>query len=141
MFERLRFARYALRFERAFKSDDWEPVKACFDRDARYVVVGALPPYDGEVRGADAIVQRFQRMLNDFDRTFDRRSVRLVGFPRVVAGELHMGWKAKYTLGSRSATLNGRSRCRFAGRDIVELHDAVSVEEWRSWTALAVRSN
>jgi hypothetical protein len=41
MLERFRFARYALKFERAFKTDGWDDVKACFGSDADETSAGS----------------------------------------------------------------------------------------------------
>jgi hypothetical protein len=140
MFERVRFARYALRFERAFKSDDWGPVRDCFHPDARYAIEGSGTSYDGESRGRDAILELFQRMLNELDRKFDRRSPRLTGLPRVRDGELDLRWSVRYTLRGESAIVTGRSRCRFDGGKIIELRDTLLPDECARWTALAARA-
>ena len=137
MFERLRFVRYALKFERAFKTDDWEAVKACFHPDGRYVLIGGKPPFDGEFRGPDEIVRIFQRMLNELDRKFDHRKPGLAGWPRVRGGELTLPWKVRYTLRDQTAMLTGLSRCRFSGGKIIELSDTMIPEECERWEALA----
>ena len=140
MFERVRFARYALRFERAFKSDDWEPVRECFHPDARYVIAGTATAYDGEARGAGAIVRLFQRMLNEYDRRFDRRSPRITSWPRVRGGELDFRWSVRYTLRGERTLLTGRSQCRFDGGKIIELRDTMLPDEVARWGALAARA-
>ena len=140
VFERIRFARYALRFERAFKSDDWGPVKACFHPEARYVVAGTGLSYDGEARGRDAIVQVFQRMLNEYDRKFDRRIPRITSWPRVRGGELDFRWAVRYTLRDESAVVTGHCQCRFDGGSIIELRDTMRPDECARWAALAARA-
>ena len=139
MFERVLFARYALRFERAFKTDDWEPVKACFAPDASYTIIGGEPPFDGETRGSDEIVRLFKRMLDEIDRKFDRRIPGLAGFPRVRGGELQMPWKVRYVRGDQSFPLRGLTRCRFVDRKISALSDAMDADEVRRWSAEAQR--
>jgi hypothetical protein len=141
MLELVRFARYALRFERAFKDDDWGPVKACFHPDARYIIAGSGTEYDGEARGPDAIAALFQRMLDALDRRFDRRSPRLTAFPRVRGGELDLRWSARYTLRGESTIVTGRSQCRFAGGKISELRDTMVADECARWIALAARAS
>ena len=140
MFERVRFARYALRFERAFQSDDWSAVRECFHPDACYTVAGSGTSYDGETRSRDAIVQLFQRMLNDYDRKFDKRSPRLTGFPRVRDGELDLRWSVRYTLRGESVLLTGRSQCQFTGGQIIALRDTMLADECARWAALAARA-
>src|SRR5215510_598326 len=119
MWERARFARYALRFERAFKSDQWDAVKACFHPDAKYVVEGSATAWDGETQGPDAIAAFFKRMLDELDRKFDRRIPRIKSWPRVKDGELRMRWAARYIKGDAQAVLNGESRCRFKDGKII----------------------
>jgi hypothetical protein len=135
MFERLRFARYALRFERAFKTDNWEPVKACFAPHAVYAIHGGSQ-YDGEYHGPQAIVDLFKRMLDELDRRFDKRIPGLRGLPRVSSGELVLPWKARYVKGARSEVLTGTSHCRFASGKIVELRDTGDPTEWARVEAL-----
>jgi ketosteroid isomerase-like protein len=132
----MRFMRYALKFERAFKTDDWSKVKACFHPDARYIVAGSATEWDGETRRPDAIVAFFKRMLDALDRKFDKRIPGLRGFPRVVDGELRVLWKARYVKGGDATTLNGESRCRFSGGKIIELSDTMDPDECRKWAAL-----
>ena len=135
MLERLRFVRYALRFERAFRTDAWERVKECFHPDAEYVVAGA-PPFDGTTRGPDAIVRLFQRMLNDFDRRFDARSPQLASCPRVTDGVLSLRWRVRYSASFGSVVLAGVSSCRFADGRIIELRDTMAPEDWTRALAL-----
>ena len=141
MLERIRFARYALRFERAFKSDDWGPVEACFHPDARYVLEGTgLSSYDGEQRGRDEIVRHFQRMLNEYDRKFDRRIPRITSWPRVRGGVLELRWSVRNTLRGESAAVTGVSQCRFDGGAIIELRDTMRPDECARWAELASRA-
>ena len=139
MFERIRFLRYAYRFERAFKSDDWRAVRACFADDAVYVMHGITPgePYPAETRGADAIVALFKRMLDEVDRRFDRRISRPTSWLHVRDGELMMRWRVLYIRGKESVSLEGELRCRFAGSLIVHLQDTMDSDEAARWYALA----
>jgi hypothetical protein len=140
MFERIRFARYALRFERAFRNDDWEPVKECFHPDARYIIAGTDSAYDGETRGAGAIMDLFRRMLNDWDRKLDKRSPRITSWPRVRGGELDFRWSVRYTSRGDSVVITGRSQCRFEGGKIIELRDTMLPEECARFIAMAARA-
>jgi ketosteroid isomerase-like protein len=135
VFERLRFARYALRFERAFKTDRWDAVRACFADDATYTIVGG-GPYDGVVRGADEIARFFQRFLNELDHRFDRRLPGLTSFPRVSGGELSVHWRARYVLATESVVLTGHTQCRFRDGLITELRDTMPIEETERTLAL-----
>lgn len=137
MLERFRFARYALKFERAFKTDQWDAVKACFHPDATYTVLGTETEWDTEVKGPDAIVAFFKRMLDEGDRQFDSRRPKPAGFPRVRDGELTLPWAATYRMGSESIVLHGESRCRFKGSKILALADTMRADETQRWIAMA----
>lgn len=136
MFERIRFARYALRFERAFRSDRWDDVKSCFTRDATYTVLGSNTRWDGVHRGPDAIVAFYKKMLDELDRKFDKRVPGLVRLPRVRDGVLVVDWKATYVLGAQRQVLHGTSRCRFEGGKIAELSDTMDADECKRWADL-----
>jgi hypothetical protein len=143
VFERTRFLRYALRFERAFKTDDWRAVRRSFADDAEYVVHGIPPgmPYAAETRGADAIVALFKRMLDEIDRRYDRRTARPASWLHVRDGELVVRWRARYVRGSDEAMLDGESRCRFAGPLIARIADTLNPDEAARWYELAQRTN
>jgi ketosteroid isomerase-like protein len=133
MLELVRFARYAVRFERAFKSDDWSRVRRSFADDAHYIIDGG-GPFSGEVVGGDAVVAKFRQMLNDFDRRFDKRVPSLRGLPRVKHKTVTFVWAAKYLAGSESVTLTGSSDCVFEDGKIIRLHDhMVEAECERAW--------
>jgi hypothetical protein len=138
MLERLKFARYALRFERAFKTDQWDAVRACFHDTATYSLEGA-GEYSGVHRGGDAIVALLKRMLDELDRKFDKRQPRLAGFPRIVDGELVMHWRVRYTVGPDAADLTGTSRCRFDGWRISTLVDVMPEHETAALAAIRDR--
>lgn len=135
MLERVRFTRYALRFEEAFKTDDWEPVKECFEPDAVYSISGT-PEYTGDHRGRDAIAAIFKRMMDEFDRRFDSRKPGPAGWPHVKSGVFILPWKVRYTLGDRSAVLRGTSHCTFSGGKIRELRDTANADDWAERRAL-----
>lgn len=133
MLELVRFARYALRFERAFKSDDWSRVRRSFSDDAHYIIDGG-GQFTGEVVGGDAIISKFRQMLNDFDRRFDRRIPALRGIPKVKRGTVTFSWVAKYVVGGESANLTGTSDCVFERGRITRLHDRMRDDECeRAW--------
>ena len=136
MWERVRFARYALKFERAFKTDDWAAVKACLHPDARYIVEGSETEWDGETRGPDAIVGFFKRMLDELDRKFDKRIPRPRGWPRKRAGVLEVPWSARYVAKTGEVVLDGTSHVRFEAGKIIELRDTMDAAQCRAWGAL-----
>ena len=146
MFERLKFTRYALRFERAVRTDDWSPVAACFHPDATYFIMADRLRSDGSdgsgvlVIGRDRIVAVFRDMVDRIDRQYDRRIPRLAGIPRVKGGELVVPWRARYVLGNESVVLTGRSQCRFDGLRIRALSDFMPQSEVDAWLALPYRA-
>jgi hypothetical protein len=135
VFERIRFARYALRFERAYKTDRWDDVAACFHSDAVYAIEGA-GPHDREAHGPGVIVALLKDMLDRVDRRYDKRVPKLAGFPRVRAGVLHVPYSATYKKGADSVVLHGESACRFAGDKIIELRDTMVPAEVERWFSL-----
>ncbi len=104
------------------------------------MISGSRSSYDGEVRGRDAIVDTFRRMLDQYDRRFDRRRPRITSWPRVRGGELDFRWSVRYTLRGEHAIVTGRSQCRFDGGLIIELRDTMLPEECARWAALAARA-
>jgi SnoaL-like domain len=139
MLDLIWFVRYAYRFERAFRTDRWDAVRSCFRDDASYEIAGSGTSYDGIVRGADAIVTLFRRMLDEVDRRYDRRQPRLVGIPRVLGGEVCIAWSVKYSLDTVTAIVTGTSRCAFEHGRIRHLHDAMHADECARWVALVAR--
>ena len=137
MWERLRFARYALRFERAFKTDRWEPVLECFHPEARYSCAGARAPYDRDFVGPNDIVGMFRELVDNIDRKYDRRIPKLLSFPRVEAGTLVLRVKATYTSRLGEAVLHDEIRCRFRDGKIIELRDFMDAGELAHWEDLA----
>jgi hypothetical protein len=139
VFERVRFLRYAWRFERAYKTDDWSKVRDCFAPDATYTVIGGAE-FSGTTRGHAAIVAFFKRMLDELDRKFDKRLPGLRGMLRVKGGVLHVPWKARYVLGEQSALLTGDSTVRFSDGKITELVDTIPDGETDAVQALLRRT-
>ncbi len=140
MLELVRFVRYAWRFERAFRSNDWRDVRRSFADDAVYVMHGA-PPFDGETRGGNAIVSLFERMLDDVDRRFDRRIPKLVGLPRSRRGAVTLRWSVRYVLGGDHADLAGTTVCTFARGKIVHLDDTMPPDAVRAVLALCAKAD
>jgi hypothetical protein len=136
MFEWVRFIRYALRFERAFKTDEWSEVKRCFADDAVYTIEGSASRFDGDYVGPDAIAGVFKQMLDEVDRKYDKRIPRLGGMPKKRAGELTIPWRATYVKGDERVILNGVSACRFAGKRIKTLRDTMIADECARWAAV-----
>ena len=133
----VRFARYALRFERAVKSDVWGDVRACFADDATYEVVGTATQYDGILRGGDAVVDGLRTFVSEVDRKYDKRQPRAVGLPRFEDGTLVLRWSVRYVMGADARIITGTTRCRFQAGRIAMLHDAMHADECERWLSLA----
>lgn len=136
MFELPKFIRYAMRFERAFKTDEWSEVKRCFADDAVYRIEGSASRFDGSYAGPEAIAAVFKQMLDEVDRKYDKRIPRLGGFPRKRGGELTIPWRALYVKGSERVILTGTSACRFTGSRIQALRDTMIADECAKWASV-----
>ena len=136
MFRRLRFVRYAMAFERAFKSDDWSEVQTHFHPEATYEVIGSGTEWDGVVKYPQAITRFMKRMLDSLDRRFQSRSPGLDGMPRMKDGVFELPWKARYVSQAGQMTLHGVSRCTFKEGRILALSDTMDADECRQWGAL-----
>jgi len=139
VFELVRFTLYALRFERAFRNNDWRGVRRCFADDAVYAIHDGASPYDGETYGGDAIIALFEQMLDELDRRFDRRIPKLTAWPRSRRGVVTIRWRVRYVLGEDHVDLNGVSVCRFQRGKIVYLEDTMPTDEIRAVLALVGR--
>ena len=129
----LRFGRYALRFERAYKTDVWTGVRACFADDASYQVIGTNTVYDGITHGGDAVVTTLQRFVTEVDRKYDKRQPRADGLPRFEQDTLVLGWSVRYAIGTDARIISGTTRCRFERGKIAMLHDAMNADECARW--------
>lgn len=76
-----RFIAYASAFERAFETDVWDEVAACFTPGAVYTVPFD-PPLGGVFEGREAIVGYLKRILDGLDRCFETRAPELLALER-----------------------------------------------------------
>jgi hypothetical protein len=120
----LRFAAYALAFERAYRTDDCRKVGKYFTGGARYLMNGG-PPFEGESRGRAEIVEGFRRSVDAFDRKFDRRIPRITTVPRTRDGWLTFGWQVTYVKGEDRFRLHGTTHCQHQRGRIAVLRDAM----------------
>ncbi|CAN5709191.1 hypothetical protein BH11MYX2_BH11MYX2_00250 [soil metagenome] len=132
-----RFVRYALRFERAFKTDGWDDVRACFADNASYEVVGTGTVYDGITHGNAAIATALRSFVTEVDRKYDKRQPRAVGLPRFDDKVLVLQWSVRYVMGTDSRIITGTTRCTFENGKIIKLHDAMHADECARWLSLA----
>ena len=89
------FVAYATAFEVAYATDDWSAVRGFFAEDAVYDVE-AGPPFGGQWRGRDAIVDHLIESVNAFDRTYDERVLEGIGDVEMRDGAVHIQWAVTY---------------------------------------------
>jgi hypothetical protein len=124
----IRFFIYALKFERAYKTNNWNVVRNCFDVNAFYAVE-APEPFGGKFVGIENILNGFEKSVNDFDKKFEKRSPRLTKFPRVDGDTVYFNWSVKYTvIGAPNVMMKGSSEAAFLKGKIVSLIDKIPVE-------------
>ncbi|MBW2316695.1 MAG: nuclear transport factor 2 family protein [Deltaproteobacteria bacterium] len=90
------FAAYAAAFEKAYEANDWAILEPFFHEDAVYVV-GLTEPLGGTFTGRDAILEYFDRVLNNFDRRFATRTINLIEGPRLEGGSVWIHGGVTYT--------------------------------------------
>lgn len=74
------FIQYALAFEQAFATDQWQLLTPFFADDAMHLVEDG-GPFAGEERGAAAIVEGLRSVVNAVDRRFDVRIPAIIEGP------------------------------------------------------------
>jgi len=89
------FGSYAAAFEGAYVSDDWTAVRDYFADDAVYDVEGG-PPFGGQWKGRDAIVEHLVESVNAFDRTYDERLLEVIEGPEMRDGAVYIRWAVTY---------------------------------------------
>lgn len=118
-----RFAAYAAAFEKAYETDDWSEVAACFADDAVYEVP-LDPPLGGRFQGRDAILAYFKRVLDGFDRRFETRQLELLEGPTQTGNQVWLRGRARYSAaGVPELVLELEEIATFAGERIVRLED------------------
>ena len=123
-----RFAAYAAAFERAYESDDWEPLEDFFTEDAVYEV--GLPLLGAErCEGREEILSWFQRVLDGFDRRFEGRTLEGREGPREEGDAIWIRGAAIYRApGLPDFTLELEETAHFREGRIYRLVDAYSEE-------------
>lgn len=93
----LRFFIYAIKFEIAYRNNNWDAVKKCFLENA-YYTVEADNPFGGAFRGNENIIDAFIKSITAFDKKFSSRMPMLTRFPRYKDDTVFIDWKVKYLL-------------------------------------------
>lgn len=118
-----RFGEYANAFEDAFKSDDWSVVKPYFTENAVYEIIGG-EPLAGRHEGREAILAYFKRVLDEFDRRFEKRELDLLEGPELRDGAVWMRWRGTYRIaGAPDLVIEGEETATFEGDRIRRLED------------------
>ncbi len=124
-----RFVAYAAAFEQAVESDDWSSLEPFFTEDVVYEV--GLPLL-GRARceGRDELFGWFKQVLDDFDRRFESRTLKLLDGPSETdAGEVSIHGSAIYRAeGAPEFVLTLVETVRFEGDRISYLEDRYSDE-------------
>lgn len=91
----VKFASYAMEFERSLRTDNWEKVARHFAPDAVYEVRNMGLP-DASISGRSAIIEGIRRSLNGFDRRL-KRKVYVTRAPHEVGNTLTCVWVGEYS--------------------------------------------
>lgn len=126
-----RFATYAVAFEKAVASNEWDGLDEFFTDDARYRVSGG-PPLGGDWSGRDEVVGALRRSVAALDRQFDERHIRAVEAPVATGGVVTLRWGVTYRLeGAPELSFEGTERASFRGDRIADLDDDIDSEDAR----------
>lgn len=137
----MRFARYAFRFEMAYRYNNWDDVKRCFHSDISYVIDGKFP-FEGTFKGAQNVIEALQKSVNEFDKNFDKRVPVLTKIPFEKNGVVFMEWKVKYYINHNVAfVLYGVSETHFINGKIILLKDSIPYENCERGKAYYDRFN
>lgn len=117
-----RFVRFAMDFEAALHSDDWQAVEQHFAPDACYEVRN-MGPAPERMEGRGEIIRGFRRSLDGFDRQLERK-VRVVEGPVEQGDCVRFVWVGDYRrAGAPPLVISARQCVRFKAGLIVELVD------------------
>ncbi len=133
------FKAYADAFEVAYLDSDWSPVSAYFHPDAVYETV-ALEPFAETIRGREAVMAYFVRILEEFDHRFDSREPVITEGPAQEAdGSVVTRYDLTYRLnGAPDLRMRGIETARYRDGLIIHLENALpeeTTEEMMRWMA------
>jgi hypothetical protein len=82
------FLNYALAFETAYFTREWQVIEPYFTEDAVSEIQGTLFPNFSE--GKEAVLEAFNNSCDQFDRRFDSREPRFVQPPALIEGGVYV---------------------------------------------------
>jgi hypothetical protein len=133
-----RFAQYAAAFEESYASDDWAALEPFFAENAVYDTGSALF-FGGRCDGRDEILGYFKRVLDGFDRRFERRDLSLLEGPFEEGPTVRIRGSATYrAAGVPELVLILEEHVTFEGDRIIHLEDRYDDEmqrEFEAWLA------
>ena len=119
------FAEYAAKFEEVYISDDWSQLEPFFHENAVYEMLGEAQLLEGR----DAVFAGLKRSLDNSDRRFEKRELRLLAGPEIRDGAVWFGWRATYRSGELPPmVLEGEETLRFTDGRISHMRDTCPEE-------------
>lgn len=138
-----KFMAYAGEFEQTYADDDWSRLTKHFADDAVYEV--QAQGFGCRLAGPAAILAGIRKSVDNFDRRFESREIKVLGAPEVSEDTVRLKWNVLYDKeGCPQFVLRGQSEVRFAGGVIAYLCDSydpqvgVELAEWCQRTGVKV---
>ena len=120
-----RFLEYAGAFEQTYTDNDWTRLDPFFTSDAIYTSDGG-PPLSGRAEGKQQVLDQMRGSVDGLDRKFDKRSVALIGAPKIGDDTFEIRWRATYEKdGCPDLVFEGSERATFEGECIRLLEDDI----------------
>ena len=118
-----RFAAYAAAFEKSVATDDWSLVEPFFADGAVYEIAMDAP-IGGRFEGRAAVLAYFKRVLDQFDRRFESRTLALLEGPKESGDSVWIRGSATYrAAGVPEFVLELEETVTFEGDRICRLED------------------
>ncbi len=131
------FLTYANAFEETYLDDDWQRLEEYFAANATYTIVAEK--YGCVLQGPSDILAGMKRSLDNFDRRFDSREIKVGDDLAADEHGLSVSWIAHYQkAGLPDYQLHGHSKAQLANGKITALTDSFSAESEASleqWVA------
>ena len=121
------FLTYANAFEETYADDNWQRLEQYFDTGATYTIVAEQ--HGCVLEGPAAILAGMKRSLDNFDRKFDSREIKVGDDLAVDENSLSVSWIAHYTrAGHPDYDLHGHTRAELSAGKITALVDSFTAE-------------
>jgi len=137
----LRFFIYAIKFEIAYRNNNWDAVKKCFLENA-YYTVDADNPFGGTFKGNENIIAAFIKSITEFDKKFSSRMPMLTRFPQYKDEKVIIYWKVKYLLNEEPPFyMTGSSEVKFVMGKIAYQIDRIPIDDCKKGAILYRKFN